>query len=120
MRRIGILMIGLGFAADLAGCAAPPAPATLSAPLTTPPAAATVAAVRTLNIAPRDGASGGVNAVLSGLDQPPLRQAASGSEVVIVKQDGNAASIVTPAAGLSPGAHVAVINAASTSLVLQN
>ncbi len=120
MRRIGILVISLGFAAGVAGCAAPPAPATLSAPLTAAPAAATVAAVRDVNIAPQDGASAGVNAVLSGLRQPALRQAAAGREVVIVKQDGNAASIVTPAAGLSPGAHVAVINAASTSLVLQN
>jgi hypothetical protein len=37
-----------------------------------------------------------------------------------VKRDGNAASIVTPAVGLTVGAHVAVMSAANTSLVLQN
>jgi len=113
-------VIGVAGLLMLNSCAAPPAPPTLSAPLTANPTTATVAAVRGMNIEPGDGASLGVNAVLSGLAQPPLRQPASGSEVVIVKQDGNAGSIVTPAAGLIPGAHVAVISAAATSLVLQN
>jgi hypothetical protein len=123
--RSGFLAIGrafvfaFAFVVELAGCAAPVTP-TLSAPLTAPTAAATVAAVRTVTIRPQDGASVGVNAVLAGLSQPGLRGPASGAEVVIVKHDGNAASIVTPAAGLAPGAHVAVINAAATNIVLQN
>ncbi len=88
--------------------------------MTPAPTTAIVAAVRDVSMAPHDGAAFGANAVLAGLNQPALRQAASASEVVIVKQDGNAASIVTPAAGLRPGAHVAVMSAAATSLVLQN
>jgi hypothetical protein len=115
-----IFVVSLGAVAALAGCAAPPAPATLSAPMTAVPTTATVAAVRAETIGPQDGAALGANAVLAGLRQPALRQPASATEIVIVKQDGNAASITAPPAGLAPGAHVAVMNAATTSLVLQN
>lgn len=88
--------------------------------MTAAPTTAIVAAVRNVQVSPGDGPSGGVNAVLAGLRQPGLHQAAAGSEVVVVKQGGNAAALVVPTTSLAVGAHVAVMSAASTSFVPQN
>jgi hypothetical protein len=88
--------------------------------MTAAPTTARVAAVRDVRISPGNGASSGVDAVLAGLRQPALRQPVTGSEVVVVKRDGNAASMVVPASTLTPGMPVAVISAATTSFVPQN
>lgn len=88
--------------------------------MTAAPTTAIVAAIRQVQVSPGDAASQGVNAVLGGLRQPGLHQAATGSEIVVVKRDGNAASLVVPATSLTAGAHVAVMSAANTSFVPQN
>lgn len=88
--------------------------------MTAAPTTATVAAVREVQVSPGDAASGGVNAVLGGLREAPLRQPAAGSEIVVVKQSGNPATMVVPVTSLTAGAHVAVISAANTSFVPQN